>query len=366
MTRSLRPEFELSTYRYLLDKARIAQRPAERRDASRLEVVHRLPGKDGSPLGVRLEHRPFVDIVQYLSPGDLLVLNDTRVMPARLTGEKILTGREVQLLLLRAHAPDPTLKRWEALARGTFSPGNRVAVGEELEIEFLERFGDGRWLVSLEHEGDLFELLDRVGHTPLPPYIGRPDEPSDRERYQTVYARSPESMRKSGASVAAPTAGLHFTPEVLDKVRAQGAGAVFLTLHIGPGTFRPVRSADIRRHRMDPEYFEIPAETARRVRLARESGGRIIAVGTSATRALESAAGPDGRLVSSGTTELFVHPGYRFRMVDGLLTNFHMPESTLFMLVSAMTGIANLKKAYAEAAEMGYRFLSFGDAMLIL
>jgi S-adenosylmethionine:tRNA ribosyltransferase-isomerase len=361
MNRTLqRPEFELSAYGYPLDKERIAQYPAEPRDASRLEVVHRLPG------GIRLEHRMFTDIVRYLGPGDLLVMNDTRVMPARLIGEKVPTGGRVRLLLLRAHDPDPRRGRWEVLVRGSFTPGSRVAVAGELAIEFLERFADGRWLVSLEHDGDLFDLLARVGHMPLPPYIGRDDEASDRERYQTVYARSAESMRDGGASVAAPTAGLHFTPEVLEKVRAQGAATAFLTLHIGPGTFRPVRSADIRRHRMDPEYFEIPAETARSVRLARMRGGRIIAVGTSATRALESAAAPDGGLAPSGTTSLFIRPGYRFRMVDALLTNFHMPESTLLMLVSAMTGLDNLKKAYAEAVERKYRFLSFGDAMLIL
>jgi S-adenosylmethionine:tRNA ribosyltransferase-isomerase len=351
------PGFQLETYDYPLDKRLIAQIPLPKRDEARLMVLRRATGLR--------EHRHFQDVVQYLRADDLLVLNDTRVIPARLAARKVPTGGRVEVLLLRrSSAPPPKgFDRWEALIQGSTAAGQLLQVSSELEIKILERFPDGRWLVDLLHEGELFPLLDRLGIPPLPPYIRRAPQDADRKEYQTVYARPYSALQRSEGSVAAPTAGLHFTEALLEKVRAQGVRTAFITLHIGLGTFRPVRVTDIRRHSMDPEYYEISAEAARRIEETQRKRGRIIAVGTSATRALETAMIGGGW---SGTTGLFIYPGYRFKAISGLITNFHLPKSTLLMLVSAFAGVEVLKEAYAEAARMRYRFLSFGDAMLIL
>lgn len=363
MTAPVDPAFRLSTYDFGLDPERIAQYPAKTREASRLEVLHR-----GGPGGrSRIEHRSFPDVVQYFLPGDLLVLNDSRVMPARIKTRKADSGGLIEVLLIRPVSAAAV--RWEALIRGSVSPGRVLRAGAELEVVPVESLSDGRWSVELRFEGSLREILEKAGSVPLPPYIRRESGEEDRERYQTVYAKPPEAEPLTG-SVAAPTAGLHFTTGLLDKIRTQGARTAFLTLHIGPGTFRPVRSEDIREHRMDPEYFEIPEETVRLIEETRIRGGRVIAVGTTVARTLEAATAEDGTLRRSGAADLFIHPedgpGYRFSRVAGLITNFHMPKSTLFMLVCAFAGTETMKEAYAEAVRLRYRFLSFGDAMLIL
>jgi S-adenosylmethionine:tRNA ribosyltransferase-isomerase len=363
--------FSLSTYDYPLDPGRIAQFPLGDRDRARLLVLHRATDPAPSGSAKKIEHRLFPDLVSYLGPGDLLVLNDTRVLPALLAARKIGGGGRVKVLLIRKASSEARgsggAARWEALLQGKVTAGARLKAGEEVEIRLLEPLGDGRWLLEPVCDGDLLDHLDRVGSAPLPPYIRRDAVAADREDYQTVYARSSSATRESGGSVAAPTAGLHFTEALLEKVRAQGARLAFITLHIGPGTFRPVRTGDIRGHRMDPEYYEIPPETVRRIEETRASRGRLIAVGTSTTRALESALSGGRRSKDglSGATDLFIHPGYRFQAVDGLVTNFHMPRSTLLMLVAAFAGLGAVKEAYAEAHREGYRFLSYGDAMLI-
>ena len=358
MTLRLDPVFRLGTFDYPLDKRVIAQFPLSQRDQARLVVLHRASGLR--------EHRLFQDIIQYLRAGDLLVLNDTRVIPARLAVRKVPTGRYLEVLLLRPSLRGAPPSRWEALMKGSVKIGQRLVAGRELEMRVLERFSDGRWLIDLVYEGEFFSVLDRLGMPPLPPYIRRAALESDREQYQTVYAKSSSSLGESGGSVAAPTAGLHFTDTLLEKLRTEGVRRAFITLHIGLGTFRPVRSSDIRLHSMDPEYYEIPTETARLIEETRAGRGRIIAVGTSTTRALEAAMAGGMGLNGSGTTDLFIYPGYKFQAVSGLITNFHLPKSTLFMLVSAFAGLDALKEAYAEAIRMRYRFLSFGDAMLVL
>jgi len=339
----------LSEFDYELPEALIAQEPLERRDESRMMVVR----KDRAEVG----HRTFKDLVEYLTPGDALLINDTRVIPARLIGQKAGAGAQVEVLLLTRK----DLRRWEALVR----PGRRVPAGTRitfggglLECAVLEKTDFGGRLVEFSFDGPFEEALERVGSTPLPPYIKKPL--ADRGRYQTVYARQ-------DGSAAAPTAGLHFTPDLLDRIRSMGVVIAPLLLHVGLGTFRPVQAEDIRQHRMHEEYYQISAETARVIAETRRRGGRVVAVGTTATRCLESAARDDGRVSpGSGWTGIFIYPGYRFKVVDALVTNFHLPKSTLIMMVAALAGREKILAAYREAVRQRYRFFSFGDAMLII
>jgi len=336
----------------------IASQPAAQRDSSRLLVLHRGSGQ--------LEHRSFADLPEYVRPGDLLVLNNTRVFPARLVG-RLPTGGACEVLLVRRVEDN----RWLGLVKPgrKVRPGKVLAIGDgSLEARVLDYAGDsGERIVELvcPDGSDPLEAIERVGHVPLPPYIGREDTPDDRERYQTVYARH------SGA-VAAPTAGLHFTPRVLEAVRAKGATTAELTLHVGPGTFRPVVVEDIESHRMEAEYYEVSSETLAALRRTKAAGGRVLAVGTTSVRTLETlstrtdALEPGHAGGASGWTDIFIYPGYGFKVVDCLLTNFHLPCSTLIMLVSALAGRERVLAAYAEAVRQRYRFYSYGDAMLIV
>lgn len=346
----------LEDFDYDLPPELVAQEPVEPRDASRLLVVHRAAG--------RLEHRQFRDLPDYLHAGDVLVRNVTRVLRARLVGRRS-GGGPAELLLLEPR-PDGT---WEALARPArrLRPGVRLRFdppapggSEALDVTVTESLGDGRVAVRVEAEGSVPALLEVFGRVPLPPYIRRPL--ADPGRYQTVYAAAP-------GSAAAPTAGLHFTPAVLERLAAQEVDVADLILHVGLGTFLPVREADLERHRLHAERYEVPPAVGGTVRRAREAGGRVVAVGTTVTRALEAAADPDRPgLVrpQTGRTELFIRPGHRWRVVDALLTNFHLPRSTLLMLVSAFAGRELVLEAYREAVRRRYRFYSFGDAMLLL
>ena len=337
---------KLSDFMYDLPEARIAQTPVEPRDHSRLMVIHRDTGE--------IEHRHFYDIIDYLNPGDCLVINETKVIPARLYGERP-TGGACEVLLLKQLGP----KRWETLVRPgkKLKPGTEVVFGDgRLRCRVMETTDVGGRIVEFECEGSFEAALDALGEMPLPPYIHEKLE--DRDRYQTVYA-------KQDGSAAAPTAGLHFTPELLARIREKGVDIVPVLLHVGLGTFRPVKVENIEDHEMHSEYFEVTQEAADRVNAARDRGGRIIAVGTTSVRTLESAA-EDGRLVAKrGDTSIFIKPGYRFQLVDALITNFHLPGSTLIMLVSALWDRERILEAYKIAVEAEYRFFSFGDAMLI-
>lgn len=334
---------------YHLPPELIAQRPVEPRDASRLLVLHRNSG--------RLEHRRFYELPLYLKPGDVLVLNDTRVIPARLWGKKAKTGGQVEVFLLKPLGGDC----WEALVR----PGRRVPPGTELifgggklRAKVLERTPQGGRLVEFEYEGKWEEVIERLGEVPLPPYIK--EKLPDPERYQTVYASKP-------GSVAAPTAGLHFTPRLLKELEEKGIKIVYILLHVGLGTFRPVREEVVEKHKMHAEYFRVDEGAARTINEARRQGGRVIAVGTTVVRTLETVATPEGDIKpGEGLTELFIYPGYRFKAVEGLITNFHLPRSTLLMLVCAFAGREKILEAYQVAIKERYRFYSFGDAMLIL
>ena len=333
---------------YDLPEELIAQTPLEKRDTSRLLVMDRQTGE--------VKHRHFYDIIDYLKPGDCLVMNDSRVLPARLLGHRP-TGGAVELLLLR----DLGDKKWECLAK----PGRKLQVGQEvvfgngeLTATVVEVQDDGNRVVEFHYEGIFLEVLERLGKMPLPPYIKA--ELQDRERYQTVYSRVV-------GSAAAPTAGLHFTPELLEKVQAMGVNLGYVTLHVGLGTFRPVKEENILDHDMHSEYCVIPPETAELINRTKANGGRVICVGTTSCRTVESWAGEDGHMEpAAGWTKIFIYPGYRFKVVDGLITNFHLPESTLLMLVSALAGRERILEAYKEAVEEKYRFFSFGDAMCIL
>lgn len=324
----------------------IAQTPLEPRDSSRLLVVDRKKGN--------LEHRYFRDIVEYLRPGDLLVANDTRVIPARLLGRRADTGGKVEVFLLHRHSQDV----WEVLVKPgkKMRPGQRAVFGENLQCEILECTDYGGRLVHFRYDGLFENVLDQLGETPLPPYIHR--KVSDPDRYQTVYARE-------RGSAAAPTAGLHFTPELIDKLQSQGINFSFVTLNIGLGTFRPVRIENITDHVMHREFFNISSETVALINQTRKNGGRIVAVGTTAVRTLESAAISGELTAGSGWSELFIYPGYSFKVVDAMITNFHLPQSTLLMLVSAFAGTEKARAAYREAVDCKYRFFSFGDAMFI-
>ncbi|WP_293813191.1 tRNA preQ1(34) S-adenosylmethionine ribosyltransferase-isomerase QueA [uncultured Phascolarctobacterium sp.] len=335
----------VTDFDYELPQELIAQHPMEPRDHSRLLVVDKKTGE--------IEHKHFYDLVNYLKPGDVLVFNDTRVIPARLHGTKD-TGAHVEVFLLtRRDATD-----WEVLVR----PGKKLQVGakinfsDELSCEVIEHTDFGGRVVRFKYDGIFEEILDRLGETPLPPYITAPLE--DKERYQTVYNRE-------RGSAAAPTAGLHFTKELLQKIKDIGCEEVFVTLHVGLGTFRPVSEAKIEDHKMHKEFYTVSQEAADAVNKAKAEGRRIIAVGTTAVRTLE-AAGADGQLhAGSSWTNIFIYPGYKFRMVDDLVTNFHLPQSTLLMLVSTLSTREIMLQTYKKAVEEKYRFFSFGDAMFI-
>ncbi|MDD5094573.1 MAG: tRNA preQ1(34) S-adenosylmethionine ribosyltransferase-isomerase QueA [Dehalococcoidia bacterium] len=334
---------------YDLPPERIAQSPIEPRDNSRLMVLHRETGL--------LEHRRFFELVDYLKPGDVLVLNESRVIPARFTGHKQNGGARIEILLLNRMQPGV----WETLV----NPGRRIREGALIEIhsqnhqnrilaEVLSKTEFGTALLRFDRE----DLLEKLGEVPLPPYIHTPIE--DPERYQTVYA-------KTKGSVAAPTAGLHFTPPLIDRIKTKGVEIVFVTLHVGLGSFRPVKVTDPREHSLHQEYFEVGPDAARRVNSAKKEGRRIIAVGTTAVRSLERATQPDGTVQPfTGWNDLYILPGYRFQTIDALITNFHLPRSTLLMLVAAFSGTEPILRAYGEAVRLDYRFFSFGDAMLIL
>ena len=337
-----------SDFYYDLPEALIAQTPLQRRDASRLMVLDRETGE--------MTHRHFYDIVDYLNPGDCLVMNDSRVLPARLLGHRP-TGGAVEVLLLR----DLGEGCWECLCKPgrKMQPGNQVIFGSgELTATVESVREDGNRVVRFHYEGIFLEVLERLGKMPLPPYIKA--ELEDQERYQTVYSREV-------GSAAAPTAGLHFTQELLDKIREKGVKTAFVTLHVGLGTFRPVKAEEITDHHMHAELCMIGEETAKILNDTRKEGGRIICVGTTSCRTLESLVNGDGSFEpKSKWTEIFIYPGYTFKAMDGLITNFHLPESTLVMLVSAFAGQEHVLGAYREAVEQKYRFFSFGDAMCIL
>lgn len=326
----------------------IAQHPAEKRDESRLMVLDKNTGD--------LEHKKFKNIIEYLNEGDCLVLNNTRVLPARLFGIKEETGAKMEFLLLKRMDND----RWETLVK----PGKKAKIGSkfvfgngELKCEVLSMGEDGSRIIQFEYEGIFEEVLDKLGHMPLPPYIT--EKLQDKERYQTVYS-------KELGSAAAPTAGLHFTEELLQKIKDKGVKVAFVTLHVGLGTFRPVKAETIEEHHMHSEYYEISEETAQVINETRKNGGRIIGVGTTSCRTLESAAEENGELrEKSGWTEIFIYPGYKFKVLSALITNFHLPESTLIMLISALAGKENVMNAYETAVKERYRFFSFGDAMFL-
>ena len=332
---------------YDLPEELIAQTPLEQRDASRLMTLDRVTGE--------VAHKHFYEIIDYLNPGDCLVMNDSRVLPARLLGHRP-TGGAVEVLLLR----DLGNKCWECLCKPgkKMQPGNEVSFGNgELTATVKEVREDGNRVVEFHYEGIFLEVLERLGKMPLPPYIK--EELQDQERYQTVYSKVP-------GSAAAPTAGLHFTPELLDKIRAKGVGIGYVTLHVGLGTFRPVKEEEITEHEMHSEFCILPPETARLINETKAGGHRCICVGTTSCRTLESWAAEDGRMEpKAGWTSIYIYPGYRFKVMDGLVTNFHLPESTLIMLVSAFAGREHILAAYEEAVREKYRFFSFGDAMFL-
>ena len=338
-----------SDFNYELPESLIAQHPTSERGMSRLLY---LEGQTGAT-----RHMMFSDFPGFLHPGDCLVINNTRVIPARLLGKRADTGTAIEFLLLERKDKD----HWETIVR----PGRRVRPGHrivflpgELEADVLEVLPDGGRIVRFDFSGSWDDLLERAGAIPLPPYIHEALE--DRERYQTVYART-------SGSAAAPTAGLHFTQGMLDELRAAGVSVAELTLHVGPGTFRPVKEHDILKHVMHREFYEMSPDCATRINRARQEGHRVIAVGTTSCRVIETVTSEDGQVQpGTGWTDIFIYPGYRFKAIDALLTNFHLPESTLIMLVSAFAGRENILSAYHEAIENHYRFFSFGDAMLIM
>jgi S-adenosylmethionine:tRNA ribosyltransferase-isomerase len=340
---------------YALPANLIAQFPPPERESARLFVLDRRTGA--------ASHGSIADLPAHLAPGDLLVVNNTRVYPARLIGKRVPSGGAVECLLLARLDEE----RWEALVHPgqKLRPGGHVVFergGQALEGEVLERKFFGRRIIRLVAEAgrDVNDVIDAIGHVPLPPYIHRADDVIDRERYQTVYA-------KARGSVAAPTAGLHLTPALLARLAAGGVGCAEITLHVGYGTFKPVRVGRVEDHRVDAERYAVSEQAARAINAARDQGRRVVAVGTTTTRALEWAGRTNGRVApGGGETDLFIHPGHEFRVVSGLLTNFHLPRSSLLMLVCAFAGRERTLAAYREAVERGYRFYSYGDAMLVL
>lgn len=337
-----------SDFYFDLPQELIAQDPLEDRSSSRLLVLDKETGET--------EHRHFKDIVEYLRPGDCLVLNNTKVIPARLFGVREGTGAAIEILLLKRKENDT----WETLVRPgkKAKPGTRIIFGDGLLIgEVIDIVEEGNRLIQFTYEGIFEEILDQLGQMPLPPYITH--ELKDKNRYQTVYA-------KHEGSAAAPTAGLHFTPELLEQVKEMGVKIAEVTLHVGLGTFRPVKVDDVTQHHMHSEFYQVDEEAASIITETKRSGGRVICVGTTSCRTIESAAQEDGTIrPCSGWTEIFIYPGYRFKLLDCLITNFHLPESTLLMLVSALAGKEHVMDAYEEAVKERYRFFSFGDAMMI-
>lgn len=338
-----------SDFYYDLPKELIAQTPAEPRDSSRLLVLNRQSGET--------VHKHFFDIIDYLDEGDLLVCNDSRVLPARIYGIKEPTGARVEFLLLKQISGN----RWETLCKPgkKAKEGTRFSFGDGLLYATVtEVKDDGNRVVDFECDENFFATLDKIGQMPLPPYIT--EELKDKERYQTVYSHEL-------GSAAAPTAGLHFTTELMDKIKAKGVNIAYVTLHVGLGTFRPVKVDDVTKHKMHSEHYEVPEKTAELIKKTKQSGKRVIAVGTTSCRTLESVAAEHGEVVPcEGFTEIFIYPGFEFKVLDGLITNFHLPESTLIMLVSAFAGYDNIMNAYKTAVKERYRFFSFGDAMCIL
>lgn len=335
-----------SDYFYELPEELIAQTPAERRELSRLMTVNRATGATGD--------KHFYDIVDMLAPGDCLVLNNTKVIPARIFG-KNKNGKDFEALLLRDRGDNV----WECLLRPArkIKGDEPIYFGDELTGRVVDVIEDGNRLIKFEYNGIFNEILDRIGTMPLPPYIK--SRASDPSRYQTVYA-------KYDGSAAAPTAGLHFTDELLAKLKDKGVDIAFVTLHVGLGTFRPVKENDLTKHIMHTEWYNLPAETAEKINRAKQNGGRIVSVGTTSCRTLEAVATKHGCIkADTGETDIFIYPGYQFKCVDALITNFHLPESTLIMLVSAFSSRENILAAYREAVEKKYRFFSFGDAMFL-
>ncbi|MCR4585953.1 MAG: tRNA preQ1(34) S-adenosylmethionine ribosyltransferase-isomerase QueA [Lachnospiraceae bacterium] len=345
--------YEKKDYYYELPEELIAQDPLKDRASSRLMVLDKESGA--------VTHRTFRDIIEYLDPGDCLVMNDTKVIPARLLGQREGSGGAVEVLLLKRTGKDV----WECLVKPgkKMRPGMRAVFGDaaetELRAEVISELDDGKRSIRFEYKGIFEEVLDRLGEMPLPPYITHKLAKEDRDRYQTVYA-------KNSGSAAAPTAGLHFTNELLKEIEDKGVKTAKVTLHVGLGTFRPVKADNILDHHMHSEHCEVSSETAEMINSCRQNGGRIICVGTTSVRTLESMTDEDG-ILRAGTkeTEIFIYPGYRFRITDALITNFHLPESTLIMLVSALAGREKVLAAYEEAVREKYRFFSFGDAMFI-
>lgn len=340
---------DVKDFYYDLPQELIAQDPLEDRSSSRLMVLDKITGE--------VEHRHFKDITEYLRPGDCLVINNTKVIPARLYGVKEGTEAKIEILLLKRKENDI----WETLVK----PGKKCKIGTKIVFgegiltgEVVDIVEEGNRLIQFHYEGIFEEILDRLGQMPLPPYITH--QLQDKNRYQTVYA-------KYDGSAAAPTAGLHFTPELLQQVRDMGVEIAEVTLHVGLGTFRPVKETDVLKHHMHSEFYKIEQSEADKINKAKKEGHRVIAVGTTSTRTLESAADENGFLTEkSGWTEIFIYPGYQFKVIDALITNFHLPESTLVMLVSALAGREHVLAAYETAAEEKYRFFSFGDAMFIV
>ena len=337
-----------SEFDFYLPEELIAQHPLEKRDESRLMVLDKKTGE--------IEHKKFYDIIDYLNKGDTLVLNNTRVMPARLIGEKENTGGKIEFLLLKRVEGD----KWECLAKPGKSAreGRRFTFGNGLlKAEVIEVLENGNRIVEFYYEGIFEQVLDSLGEMPLPPYIH--EKLDDKERYQTVYS-------KEEGSAAAPTAGLHFTKELLKKIQDKGVNIVYLTLHVGLGTFRPVKVEDIEKHNMHSEFYMLSKESADIINETKKRGNRIISVGTTSTRTLETIGDENGMVKEqSGWTNIFIYPGYKFKVVDNLITNFHLPESTLIMLVSTLAGRENVMNAYNVAVKEKYRFFSFGDAMFI-
>ncbi|MDH4222179.1 MAG: tRNA preQ1(34) S-adenosylmethionine ribosyltransferase-isomerase QueA [candidate division Zixibacteria bacterium] len=340
---------KLTDFDFKLPRELIAKYPLERRDSSRLLVLHRRNGI--------LEHKKFFEVIDYLNPEDVMVINQTKVFPARLFGINQKNGANSEVFLLR-NIED---KIWEVLLK----PRKKIPVSStivfnngKLYCEILDSNHSGATLARFDYAGELIDLLEEIGNTPLPPYIKRKADLKDKDRYQTVYARD------IGA-VAAPTAGLHFTKNLLEKIKEKGVDIIPITMHIGWGTFRPVRALNIEEHKMEEEYFEISRESVERINSVKKNRGRVFAVGTSVVRTLETMAESKGK-ICKGWTDKFIYPSYDFKMVDGLITNFHLPKSTLFLLVSAFAGKELILKAYQEAIKNGYRFYSYGDAMLIL
>ena len=337
-----------STYNYYLPEELIAQSPAEPRDSARLLVYDRNTKQ--------IEHKIFKDILDYLHKGDVLVLNNSRVIPARIYGIKESTGAKIEVLLQKRH----NLTDWEIIAKPfkRLKVGTIVVFSKQLKMQVLELLSDGICKVRFIFDGRFEEILDKIGSMPLPPYISKKLE--NKEDYQTIYS-------KQEGSSAAPTAGLHWTEELLQKVKDKGVEVLEVMLHVGLGTFRPVKEDDILNHQMHSEYFEISDEVANRINIAKKEGRRVIACGTTSVRVLESAAVKKNEIKAfSGDTQIFIYPPYEFKIVDGLITNFHLPESTLLMLVSAFESVDEIKKIYQVAVEQKYRFFSFGDAMLLL